>query len=112
MNNEISIRLKSLRKQFTFSASKVISMLSSIDKKYSVQTLYKWEEGSVIPSFKTLKALSTIYRCSISYLIEGETYEFKRLTASERFLLKIYRDDFLFRSIAIQILKKIARDTK
>ena len=112
MINDISTRLKKLRKQFMLSAAKVIQMLSHIDKKYSIQTLYKWEEGSVTPSIKTLKALANIYKCPISYLIDGENLEYKRLTAHERFLLNLYRNDFLFRSISVQILKKISRDTK
>ena len=112
MSDLISVRLKSLRKQLTYSATKVIRLLSKIDKKYSVQTLYKWEEGSIIPSINTLQALSKVYGCSISYLIDGENFEYKRLTASERFLLNIYRSDFLFRSIAVQILKKLSRDNK
>ena len=112
MNNSIAMRLKALRKQFTFSATKVIHMLSTIDKKYSVQTLYKWEEGSVTPSLTTLKALAKIYNCPISYLMEGVNLEYKRLTTHEIFLLEMYRNDFLFRSIAVQILKKIIRDTK
>ena len=112
MINPISMRLKALRKQFTFSASKVIKILSNIDKKYSIQTLYKWEEGSVTPSLNTLKALASIYNCPVSYLINGENLEYKRLTSSESFLLNMYRNDFLFRSIAVQILKKIERDTK
>lgn len=112
MNNSISMRLKALRKQFTFSATKVIHMLSNIDKQYSIQTLYKWEEGTVTPSINTLKALANIYNCPISYLIDGENLEYKRLTSHERFLLKLYRNDFLFRSIAVQIIKKIERDTK
>lgn len=112
MDNDISIRLKTLRKQLAYSASKVIKILSNIDKKYSVQTLYKWEESAVIPNFITLQALSQIYKCPLSYLIDGENLEYKRLTAHEKYLLDLYRNDFLFRSIAVQILKKAVRDTK
>lgn len=112
MNNNISIRLKTLRKQLAYSASKVVNILSNIDKKYSVQTLYKWEEGAVIPNLITLHALSKIYKCPLSYLVDGENLEYRRLTANERYLLNLYRNDFLFRSIAVQILKKAVRDTK
>ena len=110
MENKISIRLKTLRKQLSLSTEQVINKLSKLDKKYSVQSLYKWEDGSVTPSLNVLKELSVIYNCNMSYLVEGANYEFKKLTACENHLLNIYRTDFLFRSIIVQIIKKMERD--
>lgn len=110
MENKISIRLKTLRKQLSLSSKFVISKLSKTNKNYSIQSLYKWEDGSVTPSLKVLIDLSKIYKCNISYLLDGTNYEYKRLTPIENYILNIYRTDFLFRSIAVQILKKIDRD--
>lgn len=110
MENRISVRLKTLRKQLSLSTSQVIKKLCKLDKKYSVQSLYKWEEGSVVPSLKVLKDLADIYDCNISYLLDGMNYEYKRLTPIENYILNIYRTDFLFRSIVVQIIKKICRE--
>lgn len=112
MDNKISIRLKTLRKQLSLSAKEVIILLSKVNHNYSLQTLYKWEEGSVVPSLNTLKELSKIYGCNISYLIDGENFEYKRLSPSENYLLNIYRTDFLYRSLIVQVIHKLSRDTK
>ena len=112
MENKISVRLKTLRKQSSLSAKQVIALLSKANHNYSLQSLYKWEEGSVTPSFNILKELSKIYGCNISYLIDGEIFEYKRLSPSENHLLNIYRTDFLFRSLMIQVIQKLSRDTK
>lgn len=111
MENKISIRLRTLRKQLSLSAKQVINLLSKVNQKYSLQTLYKWEEGSVMPSLNTLKELSKIYGCNISYLIDGENFEYKRLSPTENHLLNIYRTDFLFRSLIVQVIQKLSRDT-
>ena len=42
MENKISIRLKTLRKQLSLSAKQVITLLSKANHNYSLQTLYKW----------------------------------------------------------------------
>ena len=110
MENKLSIRLKTLRKQLALTTDQVINKLSKLNKKYSVQSLYKWEDGSVVPSLNILKELSIIYKCNMSYLVEGSNYEYKKLSACENHLLNIYRTDFLFRSIIIQIIKKMERD--
>lgn len=111
MENKISIRLKTLRKQSSLSAKQVICMLSKSNRKYSLQSLYKWEEGMVTPNLNTIKELSRIYHCPMSYLVDGKIFEYKKLTATEIFLLNIYRTDFLFRSISVQIINKLKRDT-
>ena len=111
MENKISIRLKTLRKQLSLSAKQVITLLSKANHNYSLQTLYKWEEGSVIPNLNALKELSKIYGCNISYLMDGENFEYKRLSPSENYLLNIYRTDFLFRSLVVQVIHKLSRDT-
>ncbi len=111
MENKISIRLKTLRKQLSLSAKQVITLLSKANHNYSLQTLYKWEEGSVIPNLNALKELSKIYGCNISYLMDGENFEYKRLSPSENHLLNIYRTDFLFRSLVVQVIHKLSRDT-
>lgn len=110
MENKISIRLKTLRKQSSLSAKQVIYLLSKSNHKYSLQALYKWEEGMVTPKLNTIKELSKIYHCPISYLVDGKIFEYKKLTASENYVLNIYRTNFLFRSIATQIINKLKRD--
>ena len=87
MENKISIRLRTLRKQLSLSAKQVINLLSKVNQKYSLQTLYKWEEGSVMPSLNTLKELSKIYGCNISYLIDGENTRLSSFEQDSRKLI-------------------------
>lgn len=110
METSLSIRLKALRKSLSMSTAHVIKMLKKNNISYSEQSIYKWEQGSVVPSLETLRELSKIYDCNISYLIEGKKYKYMRITPSENFLLNTYRTDFLFRSIMTQVIKKLDRN--
>ena len=112
MESLIATRLKHLRKNLDMSAEKVVKLLKQENLPYSSQSIYKWEEGKALPTINTLKVLAKIYKCNISYLIDGEIYEYKRVTPIEHRLLITYRIDFLYRSIAIQIIKKIERNKK
>lgn len=106
METRLSLRLKQLRKSFGLSPSQVIKKLKSFDLDFCDQSVYKWESGKSTPSIKTLKALAKIYCCHISYLVEEEECKLVRLSPKEIFLLKIFRTDFLFRSIAVQIIRR------
>lgn len=107
METRLSIRLKTLRKSLSMSTSQVVKLLKRNNTLYSEQSIYKWEQGNAIPSLDTLKQLSKIYNCNISYLIEGKKYKYLRISPIENNLLNIYRTDFLFRSVLTQILKRI-----
>lgn len=109
MESTLSIRLKTLRKSLSMTTAQVIKLLKKSNITYSEQSIYKWEQGSVVPSLETLKELSKIYNCNISYLVEGKKYKYLRITPSENLLLNIYRTDFLFRSIITQVIKKLDR---
>ena len=89
--------------------SQVINLLKKNNLNYSNQSVYKWEQGNAIPKFETLKILSKIYDCNISYLVEGKKYRYLRITPCEYNLLNAYRTNFLFRSILTQIINKLNR---
>ncbi len=110
MENIISLRLKSLRKNLCLSTSKVVKELKKANYPYSEQSIYKWESGDIVPSIKIIKILAKIYNCSISYIVDNEAYEYRRVTSIESYYLKVYRSDFLFRSIITLIIKKLERD--
>ena len=109
MVTRLSTRLKELRRISSLSATEVIKELKNSDLDYSEQSIYKWEQGNAIPRFETLKVLSKIYGCNISYLIEGKKYKYLHITPCEYQMLNIYRTDFLFRSILTQIINKLSR---
>ena len=109
MESTLSIRLKSLRKNLSMTPTQVINLLKKNNMAYSKQSVYKWEQGNAIPRFETLKVLSKIYSCNISYLIEGKKYKYLHITPCEYQMLNIYRTDFLFRSILTQIINKLNR---
>ncbi len=109
MESTLSIRLKSLRKNLSMTPTQVINLLKKNNMAYSKQSVYKWEQGNAIPRFETLKVLSKIYGCNISYLIEGKKYKYLHITPCEYQMLNIYRTDFLFRSILTQIINKLNR---
>lgn len=110
MESSLAIRLKTLRKSMSMSTAHVIKLLKKNNISYSEQSIYKWEQGNAVPSLETLKELSRIYECNISYLIEGKKYKYLRITPSENVLLNTYRTDFLFRSIITQVIKKLDRN--
>lgn len=109
METQLCTRLKQLRKEALLSPAFVIKELEKSNLIYSVPSLYKWEQGKVIPELNVIKALSAIYNCNVSYLIDTGNVANKTLSPNEIFLLKLFRNDFLFRSIAVQILRKYER---
>ena len=94
METRLSLRLKTLRKEFSLSPSQVVNKLKKINFNYSEQSVYKWEQGKSIPPLDT-----TIYNCSISYLLVDESENYKKVNSSDIKVLKLFRTDFLFRSI-------------
>lgn len=109
MESKLSIRLRALRKSAYLSASEVIEKLQDSNLDYSEQSLYKWEQGVVTPSIKTLYALSKIYNCNISYLISDDDLKFKKINDYEIAILKLYRTDFIFRNTVGQLMRYISR---
>lgn len=110
MKSSLAMRLKLLRKNLSMSAARVVKLLKKNNLVYSEQSIYKWEQGNAVPDTDTLNELAKIYNCNLSYLIEGKKYKFLRVTPCEYSLLRIYRTDFLFRSILTQIITRINRD--
>lgn len=107
MQTPLATKLREMRVSRGMTAVQTIRHLSKKNFKYKVQSVYKWEQGYATPSIKILKALSEIYHCSISNLIEEHDVEYKNLTPSEIFLLHLYREDFSFRSIAVQLMQRL-----
>lgn len=110
MDSKMSVRLKALRKSYSMSTNDVLKILKKSNYDYSEQSLYKWEQGAAEPPIDVLKALSDIYKCNVSYLLDGGCYKHLRLTPKENNFLKSYRTDFFLRSICTQIIKRISRN--
>lgn len=108
MNTTFAIRLKTLRKSLSMTTLQVKNLLEKNNLYYSEQSIYKWEQGSSVPSIDIIKVLAKIYNCNISYLIEGKKYKYLRITQGECKLLDTYRTDFLLRSILTQIIKRLS----
>ena len=109
MDSNLSMRLRTLRKNLSLTPAQVVKHLKRNNLEYSEQSIYKWEQGSVIPKFEIIKELAKIYDCNISYLVEGKKYKCLRVSPCEYQVLKLYRTDYLFRSIVTQIISKIER---
>ena len=109
METTLSTRLRALRKNLSLTPTQVVKILKKNKMKYSEQSIYKWEQGAVVPKFETIKELARIYDCNISYLVEGNKHKYLRITACEYRILKFYRTDYLFRSIVTQIISRIER---
>lgn len=105
MRTRLSIKLKNLRVAQGLTGIDVIKRLKNFGMDYSLQAIYKWEDGTSKPNLQVLLALSKIYHCDISYLVEERNLTYKNLTASEIFYLHQYRNNFLFKSIAVQIMR-------
>ena len=109
MKTEIAYKIKLLRKKNNFSVKDLKNKLKIRHMDFSEQTIYKWEEGAVVPNLHVLQALAEIFDIDISYLIDNEILEFKTLTPIELFLLNLYRNDFLFQNICVLIIRKYNR---
>lgn len=107
MKTEISEKLKSLRKSNNYTVKELAKQLNNHNLHFTTNNIYKWEEGITLPNLKTLKALSKIYKCGISYLINEDSSNIKNafITPFELHLLQLFRNNFLFRSISMQLLK-------
>ena len=106
MNDYISSKLKKLRKDKKYSIHTLSKLLENKNQKYSLQTIYKWEEGTILPNIYTLKALSEIYECSISYLISDQQINIDILSAREKILLNFFRIDNNFKKICILLQER------
>ena len=93
MNDYISAKLRKLRRDKKYSIHTLSRLLENKNQKYSLQTIYKWEEGTILPNIYALKALSEIYECSISYLISDQQINIDVLNTRERILLNFFRND-------------------
>ncbi|MBQ2204782.1 MAG: helix-turn-helix transcriptional regulator [Lachnospiraceae bacterium] len=109
MESKLSMRLRGLRKSKSFTIEYIVKKLKQKGFIYTIQSIYKWEQGKAIPPIKVLIELSRIYKCNISYLIEEKDYDYISLTPSELNLLRLFREDFLFRSISMQVIRKLER---
>lgn len=110
METRLSFRLRELRKSSSLTPLQVIKKLKEHNIDYSEQSVYKWEEGNVIPPLNIIVALSKIYHCHISYLIGDEDKELRKLSANEIVTLRLFRADFLFRSIANALMTMVDKN--
>lgn len=104
---ELGAKLRALRKCYGYSAKKLVHLLEKRGLSYKEETIYKWEQENCVPNIKTLKCLSEIFHCSMSILLSEPDVEYKNLSSFEIFLLHLYRNDFLFRSISVQIMRRL-----
>ena len=109
MVTRLSTRLKELRRISSLSAAEVIKELKNSNLDYSEQSIYKWEQGSVVPSISIIIALAKIYNCNISYLLDEDDKELNRVTTNESIILKQFRNDYLFRCIANLLMRMLNR---
>ena len=105
-------KLKVLRIKNELEVEQVKNILQKRNIKYSISTIYKWEEGNVLPNIEIIDILCNIYGCSVSYLLEDDIVESKNLTACEIFLLEQFRYNSDFRKIADLIYKLFLKDAK
>lgn len=110
METKLSTRLKALRKNESLTVSEVVRLLYENNLDYSEQSVYKWEEGSSVPSVRTLYILAKIYNCPISFLVADDHVNFKKINPHELLILRLFRTDFLFRSTASLLMRLIDRN--
>lgn len=106
MDNKLGKKLKLLRKLNKLSAEQVITKLKSYNVNYSIQSLYKWEEGTSKPNVYILAYLSHIYKCTINYLLSEDEEYIEKLNGHELALIKYFRKDSNFRHISILLSER------
>ena len=110
MNHRIGERLKKLRKINKLTVKDIIKKMSKINYFYSPQSVYKWEEGEVLPNIATLSVLCSIYKVSINYFLSDEELSKINLTNSEIFLLDKIRTDSDFKKIALAMINRYKKE--
>lgn len=100
-------KLRSLRLLNNLTPKKVIKLLYVRKLNYSLQSIYKWEEGTLSPPLPVIHALANIYKSNFSYLIDDEEIEVIHLTNREKEILELIRTDDLFHNIIILIMRRI-----
>ena len=108
----IGKKLKTLRVKNEYEIEDIKEILHKRNVQYSISTIYKWEEGSVLPSVEILDILCDLYGCNISYILENDITENKNLTPCEIFLLNQFRYNSDFRKIADLIYKLYLKNPK
>lgn len=108
----IGKKLKSLRIKNDYNIEEIQKNLSKRKINYSISTIYKWEEGGVLPSIEVIDILCEMYGCNLSYLFESNTVDNKNLTSCEIFLLEQFRYNDNFRKIATLIYRLYLREPK
>ena len=106
MNIEFGKKIKQLRKLNKLKIIDVVIILKKYHLDYSIQSVYKWEEGEVLPNIFVISALANIYGCQISYLLSDETEDVKKLNSTELVLLKAFRIDTNFRNISMLLIER------
>ena len=101
----IGRKLKVLRVKNNYDIDGIRKVLHKRNINYSTSTIYKWEEGEVLPSVEVIDILCDIYGCNLSYLLENDIVENRNLTPCEIFLLEQFRYNQSFRKVAEMIYK-------
>ena len=108
----IGKKLKALRIKNNYEIEEIRKILQKKHIQYSISTIYKWEEGDVLPNVEVIDMLCEIYGCNLTYLLENDIIENKNLTACEIFLLDQFRYNHSFRKIADMIYKLYLKEQK
>lgn len=104
-------RLKTLRRINNIAPEKVISLLEKkLEKKFSISSLYKWEEGIATPNIYIIIALSQIYHSSVSFIIDDTILKIENLTNFEASLLSLFRSNEHFMHLSMLMLKYYANN--
>lgn len=106
MDDKLGYKLKLLRKLNKLSAEEVMLKLAENNIRYSVQSLYKWEEGTSKPNVYVLACLTQIYKCTINYLLSEDGEYLEKLNGNELALIKLFRIDSNFRHISILLSER------
>lgn len=103
---KIGSRLKTLRRINNIEPKDVIKQLERYThKKFSLSSLYKWEENVAEPNIYILIELARIYRSSISFILDDTIIMLENLTETEATLLNLYRNNPHFTELSSNILK-------
>lgn len=103
---KIGQRLKTLRRINNINPNQVIHSLEQmIKKRFTVSSLYKWEEDQAEPDIYTLIALSRIYHSSVAFILDDSIINIENLSTLEASLLRLYRNNERFMQIASHMQK-------
>lgn len=106
MQTNFSNKLKALMNKQNITANELIKKLANKGFKYNVQSIYKWGNGTAEPTTDVIIALAKILHCDFAYMLDDAHTTSKRLTNTEAFLLRVFRNDIKFHKIITQVIDR------